>query len=653
LLVFKSGRAKVIRKWFHTEWARAEKRFRTQPESSDVTINIRTALENIFYGSRDERSFGQDSTSGLPNTENLRRYGERFFQSDTPSFDELAKLIDGTIQEAQGFRNVDATTFFRHLSKLSDGWMSDLGVTDLTAAYQMFYEQTQVLAESTDNAKNELLRIAERTWALLGKRSGSRAVKVLAKENTVAEEIRETFMRKFAAGIDKVRLAARCRKTLNYRTLRPVAEFRRAIDDILARLTEVRNLEDEAGALDNDYVIQGNDDLTLALPSECLKELRPFVTFLLEAGLVADLGTRKSLLAAFEQETLAKLATTIDAFINDGGTDPIENVGVATTDGLGDRKLFCSAFTTEGHSEGFVNQFAIVRGRLPNPFVITKAEVKKRLRLNSFKNMDNEIDRNFFTVNDKGEFVPEYLKDPDKQGKPRFLGHGARKTPTINGVWLGEICEDFTLRETLDAVFGHQTLFEWQDQTITLAAGKKTPRRLFTLQQMVFMGIIISAIEEKVSGQWSSRRHTDMISNYRVQLVFKPSIPERPEMKLGPIFCNEAGFKDIRDADAEHNLILDSLCEEWMRKLAKWVTAETGDLTSFYAAYFDPPRRDDWKTFTSIDQEILLRGRLQIKDYEIDAIKKLREVVVRNLTAELVLSNQNMTIAHNDGGTER
>lgn len=640
MLVFKSGRARVIRNWFYDSWDQALQRFRTAPESADAKRCVLEAFENLVYGEKKERVRLAETADGLPNTVNLQEYGKRFFETDTPDYSALERLIGCVEQEAAAFKRQDVNTYFKTLSAIKEqAWLADISVAGLKAAFADLHKQTERLGASLQGIRNELLNLAKNARGQLERRQSSWIVKAMDNEQAVSEEIKELFYEKFSSAISRFRLAVRCEKTIRQNVLPTPNRFSERLEDILKRLDLVGKPDSGMDSFaDNDYVVQGEDSLKLSLPAGCGLSLRPFTAMLLEAGLIDSSAERSACLADFEQQTLAELSSEIDHFVDAGGADPLEHASVAKTNSLGEHNVFPEVLKARQRDWRYSNLFAIVCGTLPEPFVITHDEIARRLLLDRFANM-TPVDANFFNRDEPGDFKTRHMADPLTQGLPIFLQSGLRKDATVklNGVWLGDVCEDFKLREVLDQVFGHHTLDGWQRQANNNARGEGNQRRLLTLSQMIFFGLVVKAIEEKVSEKWIALRNVDRLDDYAVRVEFSPPRNAQP-MRIDWTRSNDIRVKNrVGVLDNKSCLIMEALSAPWTRLISKWVTADESDTSGFYAGYFDGTRRDAWRSIRTADLDILTEGRMAIQQEEIGIIKDLLKAVIDSLKVEIKL----------------
>lgn len=231
----------------------------------------------------------------------------------------------------------------------------------------------------------------------------------------------------------------------------------------------------------------------------------------------------------------------------------------------------------------------------------------------------------------------KHVYNADEQTRAIFLTDGLKPPGrvSLNGVWLGDVCEDFRLSEILNQVFGPQTLAAWQKQVGQQALGESRPRRIFTLRQMIFFGIVVRAIEQKVSAAWTSMQDAHRVGDYDIRLRFIRPGDKGSELQLDWTHASHAGLQFVRGESGQGRIILNNLSLGAVRKLSRWITRHEDDATGFFHWYFTPPRVAAWMTIRRVDLDVLTEGRLCITPSELTAIRDLQEEVSDSLAVDI------------------
>jgi hypothetical protein len=619
MVVYKSGRSLSIKKWFDREIAEACSVFGRDVNAGDA---IKRNIVAIF-----RRHVYQNGTVGGEGTNLLAlRDAKASVLTDkkfTVFLEKLTNLAADAQKEANGFS--PGSRDFKALMKavLSDegarrGWISKINAHTLREAYQEFAADHARAVSSADDALNRMVSDVRIADAKLKSRPFSIPVLVLGKKEAVMKEILNGFSAAFDNALDALVQGARRKKT----PITLPADFERDLQSFFGRVSSLAQTLGSGGAIQTGepYIIDGIATGDWRLPSDWGWNAEPFMASALAAALDGNIAFRDGYIDDMRDDSVEELNRLLQ---NPAHTDPFTNAAVNLS--IQRAKTFSNAFklTTIDDPERtpHSSHFCISPpGSVPADdanftcgFVHDAAKLDIGL---TFKNL--ALGERFF----KDGSAVRHL-DNEEYARARMLQEGKNTDDEvrIQGIWLGTERADFTLQEVLNKVFPLANTKE----TLMANAQKVTesvvePRRLFTLKEMVCVGVFLQALEFKANAAWTN----GLAEGKRLTLSAERDSIHRA---FPPIGLQHAGF-----VTSDTGLRLASIDAVWFSSFLAWMNEKTG--ASAFKQVFGP----ELAPLTHLDvleRNILTQGSLSITQTVKNAIDALQAAIAHALQVSI------------------
>lgn len=620
MVVYKSGRSRSITKWFDRTIADACYSFGKAVTAGEA---IRQNLVSVF-----RRHIYQNGaiTSEGTNLVALRT-AKSVVLTDckfTAFLSTLTTLVPDIQAEAAGF--ISNGNDFQKLihAVLEDrgarrGWLSKINAHTLREAYQEFAADHARTIASADDARNRMVadvRIAE---AKLKSRLSSLPVLALDKHSAVKNEILAAFSTAFDNALDALVTSARCRQT----PITSLSDFDRDLQALCGRVSALAQTLQSGSAVPTGepYVIEGTATVDWRLPPEWGWSGEPFMATALAAALDANIASRDALI---EDRRDASVEALNSLFQNPAHPDPFVNAAVNLS--YRNAKTFSHAFklgkiddpTGSPHSSHFCIS---PPGSVPTDdasFTCGFARDAATLDIGlTFK--DLPLGRRFF---ESGSAVHHLAKGEYAEARMLQRGKTSEKEVRIQGIWLGTERRDFTLQEVLKNVFPLANTKEiLMANAHQLTESVLVPRRLFTLKEMVCVGVLLQALEFRVNEVWKG----GLADGKRLTLSIERSGYSHAFQSIG---LTHAGFVSI-----DSRLRLMSIDAGWFSSFLNWLKDRSSP--SAFRKVFGP----EIALLTELDlleRNILTQGRLSIAQSVKDAIDSLHSALGSSMKVSIL-----------------
>ncbi len=626
MLVLKSGRMQSLRKWFYENLSKSGRAFFAEG-SGVIEGNIYSVLEKEVYGSDKEDVLKDDANvKALASAAGAAVHSLEGFNSFVLKLDGL---LDNAIAAGRN-RPFKSLSFNDLLKTLVDeenwSWVAGLTRQTLANAYTKFNRDLDTQGASVGSRKRDIAEAAANAVREALRRRRQLPVRALGKQDAVDCEVLEMFDAFFAKALKRLLFAARCAST----SVMTMDDFNTKLgrySEICLNVTEVadrsvRSLRTSG----NPYVVEGVV-VDLVLP-QGIRECLPFSVMLLDSAREPNEATRDRIVRDFEAKVISNLQTQMSQ--KNIATDPLGNAtvypinGATIPDGdggigmsLGTYSDFFRLRTCDNH----YGHFVIRHGTLPVNFSLTNSDVRQGLKLPTFCGLQPDGD-DFLESNHTLGAPANSFTD-----KPSLLDFGAKKNArgavAIDGVWLGTVRDNFSAREVLDAVYPVTMLNQWMDDSNLYNNGRAYPRRLETLRNMVFMGVLIQAIERQVGKAWGMQPPGALVYEKLLTLTFKSRAKARSTV---PVPLANAGFS----VSKQNRLTMTHMSREWVKYFTRWLQDTGPDgFQSFYGT-------DSYlQSLETIDAMVLNSIRLKIEGQEKNDIDRLGVIIADGLTATI------------------
>ena len=543
-------------------------------------------------------------------------------------------LLTSVYAEAPAFEVISAKELVTILgSKEYVDWNSQVNFTLIKQAYNDFYSDLGTESEQVDSYKDKIMAALRETANLIELRTSSRVVRDniwgLSQENAVMAEIIKSFRTAFETLLRHYLFACRCHKT----TFIAPNSFLREIDDFEGVCLEIEcNIQNKLKELTNDnnpYISEGVlvDPLILPPAQERQLAFNPLEILLSSAyrTAVPTPSENKFLLECIEalgsrfifledvslsgQQVLDKAEeNSICKFIEiTADLVPAANpLSGATFANFADKKLanLCLTYAPElkvQDSDNFHYHFVIQQGTPPASFAMTNNDVAYApLNISTMPGTGTAAAA-FLSCNHGGVARPAYWKDENTAVSPIFQGQIPGQPIDIQGLWLGTLGINFSVRDILNKFYA--AVPHVQADWVATGLASPFPRRLMTTVEMLRFGLIIEAIEEKVRQAWQNRlqrpgHQADRIATCIDNLNISFNNPARTSFNLNSDLPSVLGFSD----DADSHCKLAKISTTWTGQIFSWLRdpGVNGFEAFFPMAQFNTVKNTENNIFTDI-----------------------------------------------------
>lgn len=552
------------------------------------------------------------------------------------------ELLQAVNAQAPAFNVIPAKELITLLGCGNDeyiSWNGEVNFTLIKQAYADFYAILQTEGNNVESYSSNLLNAVKETIKLIDARTKHRVVRNsiwgLSQEDAVFKEISKAFSDAFEALLRRYLFACRCAKTtfmLPSTFNKEAEEFEEVCQNIeteikneLAKLKNDKNPFIADGTLVDPLILPPAEEKKLAfnplniLLSAAYRTAVPTAQenkFLLEC--IENLGGTNRLLedlALSGQQVLDKAEeSAIAKFIKvTENVVPAANpLSAATFTNFADKKLAnqCRTHAPElsvPDSGEFHYHFVIQQGTPPTSFSMTNKDVSSApLNLTTMPNTAAAASPFLSMTHNNGMLDANYWKDEQTAVSPIFCGLKPGCTVDVQGLWIGTLGIDFSVRGILNKIYA--AVPHVQADWIAAGLTSPYPRRLLTTVEMLRFGLLIEAVEDKIQQAWKFRIDKPSHGADRVATCSSPvtvtfNNPTKKTVALSTDVLNSIGFSD----DPTQGCKMTKISLTWTKEILDWI--RDPGINGFEAFYpnsrFNTVKNTEYNIFTDIRFSIL------------------------------------------------
>lgn len=424
--------------------------------------------------------------------------------------------------------------------------LSNLTIYSLCEGYRRAYDETVRISGLVKNRKNDMIDSLRTAKSKSRIRGESAVAKLTGGADAAKVEVRKQLSDYLEKKIQEFIDACRSKATIEKMPSPVDADTKRK--RVLERIRQIqdrieKNMQNNASG-HAEFIYEGSSDkadlskLNESRLSFSLNEV------ILEAVNSPDEASIDEVIKKYEISAVRDLREAAKSF---GANNPLNNI--ITVIPVGTLKPFSSVFALSD-SNKYHWHFCIESGNVER---ITWGDVKNTMGLKSFDTFSGSNKEN-------EKFDPSKKMSPQDSNSWKY----SKDQPGIGeaqGVWLGTLGVDFSIRDIISKAYAGCPLPEWQNEVTRKedSAGGEKPR-LLSLRQMVYLGCVLRALEvstiKALEGKYDYAK---------LDIILKT-----PD---GSILLNEKQIK-TKDAGFEmysNTVYLDKIPVKWLGIIMKWI----------------------------------------------------------------------------------
>ncbi|MCQ2394664.1 MAG: tubulin-like doman-containing protein [Kiritimatiellae bacterium] len=669
MFAMKSGRLVSLKNWFWRSLMEAVKGSNGRSgllgddaEHPVIPKNIIDVFRRVQTPERDDAYAGVSPDNCIPLKTLLERVHDAMVspRAMVEFSTQFKSYLDSLKATVPAYRAIPAKELIVLLSASPhSGWNREMNFSMIRKGYAAFYREVLSQKANREMYVGELLGALDKAIKLVNARRKHRVVRNwcfgLSQEESVFTEITDAFKAKFKALLRNYIYACRCEKT----ALQDEAGFERELieyrDECNRWFGLLREKCEGLRGEGNPYIIDGNLVEPLKPLPDAEREklafdpLRTVMSVVYRSCVTAPaanettvrdlavLGDNGAMLCNASASADGLLQDAEEAVINRyielaenllPGVNPLTDATLADFAAAKLSPTGCHPFCDDlkvRDSNTYHYHFVIQQGNAPASFRLTNDDVSNvPLGLKTMPGTSNGSGE-FLAHNHSAVLDTSYWKDAHTVASPMFKGlHDPGKPTQVNGLWLGTLGIDFTVRQTLERLysFAPNVTLAWVRAGLMAPA----PRRAMTLVETVRFGVVMEAVESALKDAWAQHKRQPGLEQDTVLLnadeirfaIEKPGCRfEFPAARL--VDC---GIVD----DADGSCSFETLTVEWTKRILAWIRTKTANgFESFFPTV-------QFTSMLNAETNIFQNMRFSITAEEIREIDTAKEIIKNCVT---------------------
>ena len=557
MVVAKSARSALLRKRFYELFGQYWNKFwRGDVADYDASVEyVRKFIRDLAV-SEDENSVNDIKKKVSALLSDID--SSSLSQLNTDYLEKLEEARQSTFSNApfvwQGFENL-----VRSLHKEVDNCPEELRgmpIAAIVKGYKAEYDEMKVWAEMADGCLEDVANNIQRAIRLSNLRARSKWGKLVNGSEGAKAEVESKTRVYLHEAVENCICAWRAKATLSKMPapidmdkIREIPQFARNAEQIEAVFKADSN--SNSSAIKGFIYEDAGDDVNIDLPAPGVN----FTKLCLDALLASDDSALQSTIKDFESRGVERIREKAEQA---GDSNPLNNLRTSIpVDRL--RSYSGEVFHCEDVQKGVVHfcYSCGAKGKIEWP---TWGELRNDLRFSSFGKFPGAGgDTSRAVLNDSNLAGPQ-----DAQWV--HVHHDSGTFQNIQGIWLGTMDLNKKFAEIIKAVFKGSRVGEWEERAWQADHNGGDCNRLQDLRTMVYMGLIMGALEKKVADVSNLTKDTYNTVKFNVRVKSRSNTQTPVVLEMTNATPGDLGFST--------DLCITNLRLEWIGKLVKWIASD-------------------------------------------------------------------------------